>query len=288
MSLVEVLIVVGILGTTAVLMSSMMTYNANQSALMNAKSDSLQLKNEIEQAIRNPVGCKSNMSASAVVVPTNYSMTNLKYYDTAGTARGDVVPALNAALNNNPRLKVTSMTLTGPGAAGAPTNIGTFGTSTNYAANLVVNIGYMAGATGAPIKPLIIEGLTMTVDGTGAVIGCKVGQAVACATAVRTVQKDATNTAYAVDTGVISDSDVGWTATYPQAFNSISTGGAGWGVACNSGYSMTGCRGSNLRQSTTSTDATIIQGTNSCTTPDNSVANNPIQSSLYVTCCISK
>lgn len=274
-TLVEVMIAVGILGVVTLGISTLLVNMNQQFAFANLKTDSINLTMQAESALRGSSSCLGNMSASSIVVGTAETLTNLKLYNSSGVVVSDLVPALNTSLPGGSKLQVSSMRLTAPSNdAAGPVLISSTATSQNFSADLVITVTHTVQAMA--LKPLRISGLQLQTDLAGVVTSCKIGTALICVTGAYNGSTSATNIAYA---------DPGFSGTFATVFSTISTGG-NWGLQCNPGWNMTGCRGSSLKISSSSTDASLTTLSNGCQSPNGSIAAG-MNSTVFLTCCSS-
>lgn len=274
-SLVEAMIVVGVLGIATLGLTTVMVNMNQQMSFASAKTDSVYLAMQAENALRGSSGCYGNMTANSVVIGSSETLNNLRLYNSGGAVVGDLVPALNTDLPGGSKLQVSSMRLTAPSdATAAPVLISTTATSRNYAADLIIDVTHGTGST--MIKPLRVGVLNLQTNLAGVVSSCKVGTSLVCATGSR-------NGSTSTDT--LEYADPGFTGNFATAFTVVLTAGR-WGVYCNPGWNLTGCRGSELAFSSASTDPTVRTFSNGCDSPNSSIVPT-MNSKLHVTCCTS-
>ncbi len=172
-SIVELLVVVGIMGIVAIGVTTLFSSMNSQMFGINLKFEQFQLSTSIEAAMRNQISCKGimNLPQNNVEIPDTsptavVSLSRIAHINQSSAVINEVVPSLNTDIPGT-RLQVTGIKMTAPGnPASGPLLAGSAtGTSRTYLADLVIATKHNAAAY-PQFRPISIQGLIVTVNGS--------------------------------------------------------------------------------------------------------------------------
>lgn len=273
MSLVEVLVVLGIMGVISMAMLTMSDTMNSQMNDVRDRTDYDSVVNGIKATLKDEDSCVYTLTNSGAdpTDPTKLNLNHVSYYDTAGNPLAVVVPpaAWSTGILGNPAVKMTSIQMTKPGDATNPP-IPVAGLANTYAADIIITVNRTRGHA---FKSYVLQGFQVTMAGA-AIQRCKLGMSQICNTGFE--QYDG---AGSYSTGITS-ADSTFTGVFTDVFTQNNSGGM-WGLQCVAGWKMTGCSASALKPITST--STLVTGTSSCQAAD--VAASAGVSRVYLTCC---
>lgn len=189
-SLIETLVSSGIIGIIAIAIGVFVYNTGRHVSYAKLKVDHGTLQSAVELSFRNSNTCVRNLSAINLVSAPQYFFSSLKDYKEDGTVAGTIVPSLSTAVLGNPKLKVSTMNVTGPNATGTPTLIA----ANTYLAEVIVTLDNSDPA--ANLRSISIPSLILKTNAGGGIVSCSSEQLGSSGTTCASLgmQWDAVNT----------------------------------------------------------------------------------------------